>query len=98
MSQLELTQIDLTQLQNLHVSTCMLMTRFINGHHCPKLSHTIVHKLRQLLSFSQSIQMPTNQEMYTELLEHWQSVTEQLLEQKAKQKITVRHYHKTHFA
>lgn len=90
MSQQEIIQAQqIQQLQNLHVSTCMLMTRFINGHHCPKLSHSIVHKLRQLISFSQAIEMRTNQEMYLELLEHWQKVTQQLLEQRENRKIHI---------
>lgn len=88
MSQLEIMQTQqIQQLQDLHVSTCMLMTRFINGHHCPKLSHSIVHKLGQLICFSRAIEMRTNQEMYLELLDHWQKVTSQLLEQKESRKI-----------
>ena len=98
----ELQQLlEVQQLQDLHVATCMLMTRFINGHHCPKLAHSIVYKLGQLLSFSQSIsvQIATNQEMYLELLDHWKKVTHQLSEQQiAKQNTTVRHYHQKHIA
>lgn len=84
---------ELQRLHDLHLTTCTLMTSFINGHHCPKLAHLIVHQLGQLLSFSRSLQITTNQEMYVQLLEHWQNVTQQLLEQQfAKQKIAVQYH------
>lgn len=94
MSQQEITQLKLIQLQDLHIATCSLMTRFINGHHCPKLSHLIVHHLEKLHSFSTSIstQIATNQEMYLQLLDHWQKVTYRLLEQQAAKKATI-NYH-----
>lgn len=85
----------LQQLQDLHVATCMLMTRFINGHHCPKLAHSIAQKLSQLLSYSQTAQNSTNREMYSELLDHWQKVTKQLSEQQVnsnRKKTAVRHH------
>lgn len=78
----------LQQLQALHVSTCVLMTRFIDGHHCPKLAQSIVRKLHQLLQSSAA-----QQKMYTDLLEHWQKVAEQLVEQQTKrEKIAVRYH------
>lgn len=67
-------------ISQLHAATCLLMTRFINGHHCPKLAHVIVHQLQQLLAHPQ--QTPDSREMYLTLLEHWQSVSTAMLEQR----------------
>lgn len=74
------TQSELTQL---HLTTCVLMTRFINGHHCPKLAHMIVRQLGCLVTHPQLEKLPTTREMYQQLLEHWQNVTRQLLEEKS---------------
>ncbi|WAR45651.1 hypothetical protein [Methylomonas rapida] len=76
------TQQDITQL---HAATCLLMTRFINGHHCPKLAHVIVHQLQRLLTHPALEHVPASQEMYRQLLEHWQSVAMALLEHKKNQ-------------
>ena len=65
---------------SLHATTCLLMTRFINGHHCPKLSQQIVSQLQQLLNQPASTQQARSREMYRQLLAHWQAVTRQLLE------------------
>lgn len=73
-------QQDITQL---HAATCLLMTRFINGHHCPKLAHVIVHQLQRLLTHPALEHVPASQEMYRQLLEHWQGVTDTLLAQKS---------------
>ncbi len=70
----------------LHAATSLLMSRFINGHHCPKLAHIIVQQLQRLLILSRLEAAPTNREMYRELLEHWQSVTSTLLEQRDTQR------------
>lgn len=67
-------------MSQLHAATCLMMTRFINGHHCPKLAHVIVHQLQQLLAHPQQTQ--DNRDMYLQLLEHWQSVSSSLLEQR----------------
>jgi len=64
---------------------CLLMTRFINGHHYPKLAHIIVHQLQQLLAHPSAQQMPDSRGMYLQLLEHWQNVSNSLLEQKEAQ-------------
>lgn len=82
MSQLETQQEQLRQLQILHVKTCALMTKFIDGYQCPKLAHLIINQLGQLISYSQSLHITTNQEMYMQLLEHWQMTTNQLLLEK----------------
>lgn len=68
---------------HLHAVTCLLMTRFINGHHCPKLAHAIVQKLQQLLAHPATQQLPDTRDMYLQLLEHWQNVCSMLLEQKS---------------
>ena len=73
-------------LSHLHASTCVLMTRFINGHHCPKLAQMIVSQLANLLTHPQLEQLPDSRTLYQQLLEHWQGVTRQLIEQKTKQK------------
>lgn len=79
MSQLEMQQEQLRQLQTLHSRTCALMTKFIEGYQCPKLAHLIVSQLGQLISYAQSLRITTNQEMYAQLLEHWQTTINQLL-------------------
>lgn len=77
-------------ISQLHAATCLLMTRFINGHHCPKLAHVIVHQLQQLLAHPQ--QTPDSREMYLKLLEHWQSVCSGLLEQKQPEQPNYRYH------
>ncbi len=82
------TETNLTTLQDitqLHAATCLLMTRFINGHHCPKLAHVIVQQLQRLLTHPAVAHVPASQEMYRPLLEHWQSVCLTLLAQKKNQ-------------
>ncbi len=69
-------------MSQLHAATCLMMTRFINGHHCPKLAHLIVQQLQKLLSHPVTQEIPDSRDMYLQLLEHWQSVLSSLLEQK----------------
>lgn len=82
MSQLEMQQEQLRQLQTLHTRTCALMTKFIDGYQCPKLAYLIVSQLGQLISYAQSLRITTNQKMYAQLLEHWQMTTNELLLEK----------------
>jgi hypothetical protein len=81
-------QEQLKNLQTLHIKTSMLMAKFIDGYYCPKTAHLIVSELGQLISYAQSLQIKTNLNMYYQMLEHWQMVTNQLLE---KQKIQTYH-------
>lgn len=69
------------EMTQLHAATCLMMTRFINGHHCPKLAHMIVHQLQRLLAHPVTRETPGSRDMYLQLLEHWQSVSSSLLEQ-----------------
>jgi len=71
------------ELPHLHAATCLLMTQFINGRHCPKLAHLIVQQLSSLLTHPELEQFPDSRNMYQQLLEHWQKVTALLLEQQA---------------
>ncbi|MDD2802257.1 MAG: hypothetical protein PHE96_12445 [Methylococcales bacterium] len=71
------------ELPQLHAATCLLMTQFINGRHCPKLAHLIVQQLSSLLAHPELEQFPDSRNMYQQLLEHWQKVTALLLEQQA---------------
>jgi len=77
----------------LHASTCYAMTQFINGRHCPKLAHFIVQRLSLLLSHPELTLVTSSREMYQQLLEHWQLVTKQLLEQKNSVALESKHYH-----
>ncbi len=70
-----------TDLISLHASTCLTMTEFINGCHCPKLAHFIVHQLRRLLAHPELERAHEYRHMYQQLLEHWQKITAYLLEQ-----------------
>lgn len=76
------------ELTQLHATACLLMTRFINGHHCPKLAHLIIQQLGHLLAHPELEKIPASRAMYQQLLEHWQNVTGLLLEQKS-----ARHLH-----
>lgn len=69
------------ELIRLHSATCLSMTQFINGHHCPKLAHLIVHQLSLLVTHPELEYVSASREMYQKLLEHWQKVTAFLLEQ-----------------
>jgi len=71
------------ELSQLHATTCLLMTQFINGRHCPKLAHLIVQQLSSLLTHPELEQFPDSRNMYQQLLEHWQKITVLLLEQQA---------------
>ncbi len=70
------------ELSQLHATTCMLMTRFINGHHCPKLAQMIVQHLGRLLAHPHLIS--GSRTMYRQLEEHWQTVANLLTEQHGK--------------
>lgn len=72
-------RIELTQL---HATTCLSMTQFINGRHCPKLAHSIVHQLGLLLAHPELAPVSDSRELYRQLLEHWQKVAAQLREQR----------------
>lgn len=77
-----------TELIRLHVATCLAMTEFINGHHCPKLAHFIVHQLSRLIDHPELGQASPSRDMYQQLLGHWQKVTAQLLAQQKSRKAT----------
>lgn len=70
------------ELNQLHASTCMSMTQFINGHHCPKLAYVIIQQLNRLLVHP-DVEQTGSREMYQQLLEHWQQITVELLGRKS---------------
>lgn len=82
MNSAEANQMSTLDMSQLHNATCLLMTRFINGYHCPKLAHVIVHQLQKLLVHPATQQNADSREMYMQLLEHWQNVSSSLIEQK----------------
>jgi hypothetical protein len=63
-----------------HAATCLLMTRFISGHHCPKLAHLIAEQLARLLN--QPNLLPENRVLYQNLLQHWQALSLQLMQRR----------------
>lgn len=69
------------ELAKLHSAACLSMTQFINGRHCSKLAHTIIHQLGRLLAHQDLMNDPSNRELYQQLLEHWQKVAAQLKEE-----------------
>jgi len=69
------------ELISLHAATCLSMTQFINGHHCPKLAHLIVRQLSLLVAHPELEPVSGSRDMYRQMLEHWQKVTAYLLEQ-----------------
>lgn len=76
------------ELTRLHATACLLMTQFINGRHCPKLSQQIVSQLGHLLSHPQLKTRPESRELYQQLLTHWLGVTQQLIDHKQQQRQT----------
>ncbi|OAI14836.1 hypothetical protein A1507_01135 [Methylomonas koyamae] len=83
------SQVELTRL---HATTCLLMTQFINGRHCPKLSQQIVSQLGHLLSHPQLDTRPDSRELYQQLLMHWQGVTQQLIAHRQQQRPTAAYH------
>jgi hypothetical protein len=71
------------EISQLHATTCLSMTQFINGRHCPKLAHSIVHQLSLLLAHPDLERIPSSRELYQQLLDHWQKVAVHLLEQQS---------------
>ncbi|GAB6140648.1 hypothetical protein JCM14076_13770 [Methylosoma difficile] len=65
----------------LHAATCLAMTDFINGHHCPTLAHRIVQQLHLLISHPELAETASSRDTYLLLLDHWQKITAQLLDQ-----------------
>jgi len=78
MHSVETTNIANHEINQLHAATCMMMTRFINGHHCPKLANVIVQQLKQLLAHPATQGLSDSREMYSQLLLHWQEVSSSL--------------------
>jgi hypothetical protein len=70
------------ELAYLHAATCLSMTQFINGRQCPTLAHRIVSQLNRLLAHPELEPVSNTREMYRQLLEHWQKIAAQLLEQR----------------
>ncbi|WP_031434198.1 hypothetical protein [Methylomarinum vadi] len=82
MNSAEINPRNVLEISQLHAATCLLMTRFINGYHCPKLAHVIVHQLQKLLAHPATQENEDSREMYRQLLEHWQKVSSSLVEEK----------------
>lgn len=80
MNDIESNSMGIEPMLDVHASTCLLMTRFISGRHCPKLAHLIVRQLAQLLAQPQLL--PDSRALYQNLLDHWQAVTDSLIQQK----------------
>lgn len=86
MSEAETAAESQAELSRLHATACLLMTQFINGRHCPKLSQQIVSQLGHLLSHPQLTTRPESRELYQQLLTHWQGVTQQLIAHRQQQR------------
>ncbi|MGR8931782.1 MAG: hypothetical protein ACU836_14180 [Gammaproteobacteria bacterium] len=66
------------EVSQLHAATCVMMTRFISGQHCPKLANVIVQQLRQLVEHPATQRLPESRDMYSQLLKHWLEVSSSL--------------------
>ncbi|WP_020565551.1 hypothetical protein [Methylosarcina fibrata] len=77
------------KLSHLHAATCLSMTQFINGHHCPGLARRILHQLNQLLAHPELEPASNTHAMYLQLLEHWQKIAAQLSDQRPARKAAV---------
>ncbi|MGR8942558.1 MAG: hypothetical protein ACU83P_13315 [Gammaproteobacteria bacterium] len=85
------TKSERDELARLHAATCLSMTHFINGRQCPKLAQMIVRQLNQLLSHPELEAVSNTRDMYRQLLEHWQNITAQLLDQRNARRASVYH-------
>ncbi|MGY6277076.1 hypothetical protein [Methylomonas sp. MgM2] len=75
------------EINQLHAATCMMMTRFISGHHCPKLANVIVQQLKQLIAHPATQALPDSRDMYSQLLAHWQEVSIDLSNQRGSKRL-----------
>ncbi len=78
MHPVEITPVARHEITQLHAATCLMMTRFIDGDHCPKLAHVIVQQLQRLLNHPQTQQAPESSGLYRQLLDHWLNVSNSL--------------------
>jgi len=88
MHSVEITNISKHDISQLHAATCIMMTRFISGHHCPKLANVIVQQLKQLLAHPATQGLPDSREMYSQLLLHWQEVSSSLSTPKTSHRVS----------
>jgi hypothetical protein len=86
---LESQPAQISELAYLHAAACLSMTQFINGHQCPALAHRIVSQLNRLLTHPELEPASNTREIYRQLLEHWQKIAAQLLEQRRAHEIPV---------
>lgn len=68
-------------LVKLHATLCVLMTQFLS-HQCPKLSQFIVRHLSMMITHPEVSSSTDCRAMYLQLQQHWQKITESLLEQR----------------
>jgi hypothetical protein len=65
----------------LHSTLCFLMTRF-HKDQCPKLAHFIVSHIRLVFEHPDVVDSPKCRTLYLQLLQQWQNITANLLEQR----------------
>lgn len=63
---------------HLHAATCLAITQFTQGRHCPCLANRIVLLLQYLATHPDLPLTSTSKDLYLNLLEYWQQVKREL--------------------
>ena len=66
------------EVSQLHAATCLAITQFQQGRHCPCLAKRIVNLLRYLATHPDLPLTTTSKNLYLNLLEHWERVSAEL--------------------
>lgn len=76
-SKYSMTKVDVS---HLHATTCLAITQFTQGRHCPCLANRIVLLLQYLATHPDLPLTSTSKDLYLNLLDHWQQVNRELKE------------------
>jgi hypothetical protein len=66
------------EISQLHAATCLAITQFQQGRHCPCLAKRIVNLLRYLATHPELPLTTTSKNLYLNLIEHWEHVSAEL--------------------
>jgi hypothetical protein len=74
-----------TELSQLHAATCLAITQYNQGRQCPCLANRIVLLLKYLITHPDLPLTQASKDVYLNLLDHWQEVSDQFKEQQYQQ-------------
>ena len=80
-----------TVLSQLHAATCMAITQFTQGRHCPCLANRIVLLLQYLVTHPDLPLTETSKNLYLDLIDHWLMVRNELKQKIAQQAFALYH-------